>query len=81
MIFSLIVSLCLTIIIELTISLGLGIRNKEDFKVVLWANIFTNPIVVYIANCVKLLNNDLIYNIIVIIMEVIVVIVEYGLYK
>lgn len=81
MIFSLIVSLCLTIIIELAISFELGIKNKEDLKVVLWVNIFTNPIVVYIANCIKLLNNDLIYNIIVIIMEVIVVIVEYGLYK
>ena len=81
MILSLIISLSLTLIIELAVSFVLGIRNREDFEVVLWANILTNPVVVYIANCLKLLNNDLIYNIIVIIMEVIVVIVEYILYK
>ncbi len=81
MILSLIISLGLTIVIELTISFIIGVRNKEDLKVVLWANIFTNPIVVYIANCVKLLNNSFIYNIIVIIMEITVVIVEFILYK
>ena len=56
-------------------------RNKEDINVVIWTNIFTNPVVVYLANCVKLLNNNLIYNIIVIIMEIIVVIVEFIIYK
>lgn len=81
MILSLIVSLCLTLIIELMVSLFFGIKDKEDIKVVIWVNILTNPVVVYIANCVKLLNNNLIYNIIVIIMEVIVIIVEFILYK
>ena len=81
MIISLIISLILTLIIEVSISFIIGVRKKEDLKVVLWVNILTNPVVVYIANCVKLLNNDLIYNIIVIIMEVIVIVVEFILYK
>lgn len=73
--------MCLTIIIELIVSFIIGIRNKEDIKVVIWANIFTNPVVVYLANCIKLLNNNLIYNIVVIIMEITVVIVEFIIYK
>ena len=81
MIFSLIISLFLTIIIELTISLIIGIRSKEDIEVVIWANILTNPIVVFLANCIMLLNNELIYNIIVLIMEIMVVIVEFIIYK
>ena len=81
MIFNLIISLCLTIIIELIISLLIGIRNQEDIKVVIWANILTNPVVVYLAICIKLLNDDLIYNSMVIIMEIIVVIVECSIYK
>ena len=81
MILSLVISLGLTIIIELLISFIIGIRNSEDIKVVLWANVLTNPIVVYTANCIKLLNNNLIYNIIVIIMEIMAVIVEYVVFK
>lgn len=80
MILSLIISLVLTIIIELSISLILGIRTKDDIKIVLWVNIFTNPVVVYIANCLKLLNNDLIYNIVVLVLEILVVIIEFKLY-
>lgn len=81
MIISLVISLILTLIIEVSISFFIGIREKEDLQVVLCVNVLTNPVVVYIANCVKLLNNSLNYNIIVLIMEVIVVIVEAILYK
>ena len=81
MILNLINSLLLTIIIELTTSFIIGIRNKEDIKVVIWANILTNPVVVFLANSIKLLNNNLIYNSIVLIMEIIVVIVEFAILK
>ena len=81
MIISLIVSLLLTIIIEISISFIIGIREKEDLKVVFFFYVLTNPVVVYIANCVKLLNNNVIYNIIVFIMEVLVIIVEFSIYK
>lgn len=81
MIFNLIISLLLTLIIELITSLVLGIRNKEDIQVVIWANVLTNPIVVYLANCIKLLNNAPAYNVLVIIMEILVVVVEAIIYK
>ena len=81
MIISLIISLILTIIIESSVSFIIGIRDKEDLKVVLWVNILTNPIVVYIANCLKLLNNNVAYNIVVVIMEILVIIVEFIVYK
>lgn len=81
MIESLIISLLLTIMIELTISFIFGIREECDIYVVVLVNICTNPIIVYIANCLKLLNNDLVYNIVIVILEIIVVIVEFELYK
>lgn len=81
MILSLLISLFLTIIIELTVSFIIGIRNKDDIKVVILVNICTNLIVVYIANCLMLFTNDFIYNIGVAILEILVVIVEFVLYK
>lgn len=81
MIESLIISLILTIIIELGVSILLGIRKKDDIYIVILVNICTNPVVVYIANCIMLFNNDILYNVIVGVMEIIVVIVEYILYK
>ena len=60
---SLIISLFLTIVIELSISLILGIRKKEDIYIVILVNICTNPIVVTIANYLILIGiNKLIYN-------------------
>lgn len=81
MILSLLISLFLTIIIELTVSFIIGIRNKDDMKVVILVNICTNPIVVYIANCLMLFTNDFIYNSGVAILEILVVMVEFVLYK
>ena len=81
MIISLVVSLLLTIIIEISCSLIIGIREKEDLNVLFWTNVLTNPVVVYIANCVKILNNNMIYNIVVFIMEILVIIVEFIIYK
>lgn len=81
MIRSLIVSLTLTIIIELIVSFILGIREKDDIKVVALANIFTNPIVVYISNCILLLNFFEIYYIIIAILEIFAVIAEFIIYK
>ncbi|MBR3002289.1 MAG: hypothetical protein IKF38_01795 [Clostridia bacterium] len=81
MIISMIISLLLTIIIEISISFIIGIRENEDLKVVLWTNVLTNPVVVYIANCVKVLNNDVIYSIVIFILEVSVIIIEFCVFK
>lgn len=81
MIESLIISLLLTLIIEITLSYLIGIRSKEDIKVVICANVCTNPVVVYIANCIILLNNVKLYILTVTILEISAVIVEFIIYK
>ena len=81
MIESLCVSLVLTLMIELPVSFILGMREKEDFEVVFWVNVLTNPVVVFGANCMILLNNPMAYNIYVAIVEITVVIVEGMVFK
>ena len=81
MIISLIVSLCLTLIIELIMSLILGVRDRQDIKIAILANFITNPVVVYLSNCVKLINNTYIYVIVIMILEITAVITEFMIYK
>ena len=81
MITNLIVSLILTLIIELSISLLLGIKKSKDIIVIICANICTNPLVVYISNCLKLFNLKYEYIIIVIILEILAILVEFLIYK
>ena len=50
MITSLIVSLALTLLIELSVLALLGLRSKRDFLVAFWANVLTNPLVVLAAH-------------------------------
>ncbi len=50
MLHSMVVSLLLTIVLETMTSFAFGIRKKSDFLVVLLANVYTNPIVVLLAN-------------------------------
>lgn len=81
MIESLIKSLLLTLIIELIVSVLLGIRGKENIKVIVCANICTNPVVVHVSNCVYLLNNAILYAVVVAILELLAVFIEFILYK
>ena len=77
----LLISLSLTIIIELIVSLLLGIRETQDIKVVVLANCITNPVVVFIANCIYVLNYNLLYTITVAILEILAIIIEFLIYK
>lgn len=81
MVLSIIVSLSLTIIIELIVSLILGVRNKADIGIIILANVCTNPIVVYFANFLLLFDIKLMYNIGITILEISAVLVEYKIYK
>ena len=78
---NLIVSLILTIIIELAISIIIGIRKRNDIITIITVNTLTNPIVVFIANIIYTLENALLYWIIVIAMEIIVVFIEGKIYN
>ena len=77
----LLISLSLTIIIELIVSLLLGIRETQDIKVVVLANCITNPVVVFIANCIYVLNYNLLYTITVAILEILAVTIEFLIYR
>ena len=81
MIESLIISLMLTLIIELSISFIIGIRKEDDVITVIAVNVLTNPIVVFIANIIHGFNNDILYWVIVIIMEITVVFVEGKIFE
>lgn len=81
LIISLIVSLILTLIIEIITSFLLGIRDKDDIIVIICANICTNPVVVYISNCVILLKDDTLYLFTVAILELLALLIEFIIFK
>ena len=81
MIKSLIISLILTIFIELYISMLIGIRKRNDIITIIAANTLTNPIVVFTAIILNNFNNVLLYWTIVIIIEFIVIFIEGKLYE
>ena len=81
MIKSLIISLILTLIIEVNVSIILGIKDKNDIKVIICANICTNPVVVYTTNCILLLNNQVLYIFSVAVLEIMAVIIEFLIYR
>ena len=81
MIKSLIISLICTIVLETGLSYVLGIKKKSDIKLVIMVNIYTNPIVVFIANIIFGLKSMLIYWICVGILEIGAIIIEWIIYK
>lgn len=81
MIISLVMSLIFTLIIELFISFLLGVRNKKDIIVVICANVCTNPVIVHISNCIIYFCSKIVYNNVIIGLEVLAVIVEAVIYK
>ena len=81
MIKSLIYSLFLTIVIELTTSILQGVRTKKDIAIIILTNSITNPIVVYIANVMMIFGSTWMYWILVIIMEISVVFIEGAIYS
>ncbi len=82
MIKSLVISLFLTLIIEMITSTWVGIKEGYDMTVVILANIITNPVVVFVSNCIlHFVNNDVTYYIVIGIMEILAVIVEYLVFK
>ena len=81
MIESLVISLILTLIIELGVVIVLGIRNKKDLLLVILVNTLTNPIVVYFTNISLILNSQLILIAVIAILEISAFLVEGFLLK
>ena len=81
MIKSFVVSLGLTLIIELSISLLIGIRKRNDIITIIAVNTLTNPVAVFIAMITSTFGNDLLYWIVVAIIEIVVFVVEGTILK
>ena len=82
MIESLVISVVLTVAIEVTLSLLLGLRGEENIETVIWINCITNPVVVGITNLIYMLSQNLIVrNTVLVILEIVVIWVEGFLLK
>ena len=79
---SLVISLFLTLMIEISLALIVKIRDEENLTTVLWVNVLTNPVVVFTANMTSIiLDNYFITRAVIYFLEIMVVIVEGYLFK
>lgn len=78
MLYSIILSLVFTILIELVVSILCGVNKKSDIRYITLINILTNPITELINLFIK---DNSFHDPIIIIIEVIVIIIEYSFYK
>lgn len=76
-----IVCLTLTIIIELSLSFILRVKDKKDYLNIILVNMLTNPLLVSISTMIMYKHGLHLRNISVIIMEVMVVLIEGYIYK
>ncbi len=81
MIQSLVMSLFLTLVIELSIALIIGIKERNDIKVVICANVCTNPVVVFIVNLVYYFDALKYLGIVTAVLEISAFITEALIYK
>lgn len=74
--------LILTIVVELFVARLLGIKNKQELLIIIAAQIFTNPIAVFITSaCIDWAANSAQYYGCVVAVELAVIIVEGLIYK
>ena len=77
MIESIIVSVVLTVIIEVALSILFGLRDEKNIETVIWINCITNPVIVGITNIIYIISQNLIVrNIVLAILEIVVIFVE-----
>lgn len=72
--------LIITIIIEVLISIILGIRDKKDILIIILANIFTNPLVTSIPTYFQICYGMVSRNIVVLLLEIFAVVSEGYIY-
>lgn len=74
--------LVLTIFVELFVARLLGIKNKQELLIIIAAQIFTNPIAVFITSaCIDWTADSVQYYACVVAVELAVIIVEGLIYK
>ena len=79
---SLVISLFLTLIIEISLAAIVKVRDEKNLTTVLWVNVLTNPVVVFTANMTSIISNDyFITRAVIYFLEIMVGIVEGCLFK
>lgn len=74
--------LILTIVVELFVARLLGIKNKQELLIIIAAQVFTNPIAVFITSaCIDWTADSAQYYACVVAVELAVIIVEGLIYK
>ena len=76
-----VLSLTLTLILELGYAWLWSIRDKHDLKLTVLVNVLTNPIVVFVCYFVRFRHLPVHYGWVTLVMEVLAVITEALLYK
>lgn len=77
----LVISLLLTLILELGYALFWGIRDKHDLRLAVLVNVLTNPVVVFTVYFVRFRRLHVHYGWVTLIMEVLAVVTEALLYR
>ena len=80
MIRTLLTCLGLTLVTEMAVLVLLGVRDKKDWQVICYANIITNPIVVYVTELVGIFYPAYFW-FSVAVLEVLAVLTEGFIYK
>lgn len=76
-----VISLSLTLILELGYAWFWGIREKHDLRLAMLVNVLTNPVVVFVCYYVRFHRLPVKYGWVTLVMEVLAVITEALLYK
>lgn len=77
----LVISLAMTLVLELAFARFWGIRSRHDLKVAVLVNVLTNPIVVFVYYYVRIRRIPVHTGWVTLIMEVLAVVTEALLYK
>lgn len=75
------ISLISTIIIEILLSIMIGIRNKKDILNIFLVNILTNPLLVSLSLYINIRHGVMAKNYLIIPLELLVVLTEGFIYK
>ena len=79
---SLVISLFLTLILEISLAAIAKVRDEENLTTIMWVNVLTNPVVVFTANMISIIfDNYFITRAVVYFLEIMVVFVEGYLFK
>lgn len=81
LIYRVLLALTLTIFIELCVAISMGYRKRRDLECIILVNLITNPIFNYFLICYYLLTNSNLHMLYIIILEILIVFIEYLLLK